>query len=366
MRLPSIRKRQIRIITMVMGSLVVVLLVLSILLRVVFSSQNGIKGQSIWVTIPQGAGSATIASLLVQHRVIGSSFWFRTYLFLSGDGGKIQSGYYKFASGMSIEQVVAELMVGAAQFDTVVVTIPEGFTVSQIADRLAALGVTTRAAFLEQVQQGIFSYWFMPLGNYAKKGVRYRLEGYLFPDTYDFLLGENPHEVVNAMLQATDQILTPSLIDRMHQEHLTINQLLTIASMIEREAAISRDRPLIASVIYNRLKIGMKLQIDSTVSYALHGKLNLTLQDLAVNSPYNTYQNTGLPVGPIANPGLASIEAALHPAHTDYYYYVAKYNGSGGHYFATTYAQQLANEAKSQANLASSSHQSKQNTKQTG
>ena len=312
----------------------------------------GRPGKKTWVDIRPGASSQQIGQLLAQHGVIGSPLVFRWYLFLTHQGTDLQAGRYQFVTGMTLAQVVSELKQGAVQFNTVVVTIPEGFTVTQIAQTLAQQHVCKVQAFMRVVRNGRFSYWFIPPSSHDK-AVRDRLEGYLFPDTYDFTIGESPHQVVNTMLGEMNSILTPGRVAAMKRDGLTVRQLLTVASMIEREAKLARERPLIASVIYNRLhhKPPMKLRIDATVEYAVGFQSNLTSQDLAVSSPYNTYVHDGLPPGPIANPGLASIDAALHPAHTDYYYYVAKGNGTGASYFAATYQQQLANEARRQQNL---------------
>ncbi len=319
---------------------------------VVVYTPFGRSGQKMWIDIRPGASSQEIGQELAQHGVIGSPLAFRAYLFLTRQGANLQAGRYQFATGMTLAQVVNELKQGAVRFNTVVVTIPEGFTVTQIAQVLAEKHVCKEKAFMNVVRTGHFSYWFLPSAAHIK-AVRDRLEGYLFPDTYDFTIGESPHKVLGTMLGEMNSILTPGRIAAMKRDGLTVRQLLTVASMIEREAKLPRERPLIASVIYNRLhhKPPMKLRIDATVEYAVGFSSNLTAQDLAVNSPYNTYLVDGLPPGPIANPGLASIDAALHPAHTGYYYYVAKGNGTGASYFAATYQQQLANEAKRQQNL---------------
>lgn len=320
----------------------------------VWGVRAGKPGQSLWVDIPSGASTDTIAGKLASRGLIDSPLLFRLYLALTGQGGDLQAGRYRFAGGQTIPGIVAQLRTGAVAFETVRVTIPEGFTVVQIADLLAAHGVCSRQAFLATVRHASFSYWFVRAIP-RNPGMRDRLEGYLFPDTYDFLRAEPPLQAVDEMLAETARLLTPQRVRRAHAEGFTIAQILTIASLIEREAKLASDRPLIASVIMNRLHAHppMPLQMDASIEYALGRHVtDLTQQDLAVNSPFNTYTHTGLPPGPIANPGLPSILAALYPAHTDYYYYVARFDGTGGNYYARTYAGQLANEARSQKNLA--------------
>lgn len=325
---------------------------------VVVYTPFGRSGHKTWVAIRPGASSQEIGQLLAQHGVIGNPLAFRVYLFLTRQGMDLQAGRYQFATGMTMAQVVNELRQGAVQFNTVVVTIPEGFTVTQIAQVLAQKHVCSVQTFMHTVKTAHFSYWFTPPVSHGKT-IRDRLEGYLFPDTYDFTIGEAPYQVVNTMLGEMNSVLTHGRIAAMKRDGLSLRQLLTVASMIEREAKLARERPLIASVIYNRLhhKPPMKLRIDATVEYAVGFRSTLTAQDFVFNSPYNTYLYDGLPPGPIANPGLASIDAALHPAHTGYYYYVAKGNGTGASYFAATYPQQLANEALRQQNLRKRSRQ---------
>ena len=314
----------------------------------------GRPGRAVYVTIPMGTSSNRIGELLAQKGVIASSFWFRVYLTFSGRAAALQAGRYRFSGRLTIPAVVRELTTGAVANETVEITIPEGFTVRQIAALLARGRICSLRAFMTAVRRGVYRYWFIrdiPHDPY----IRDRLEGYLFPNTYDFLRGEPPAQIIGTMLAETARVLSPSVVRTARRERLTIAQVLTIASLIEREAKLASDRPLIASVIFNRLHRNppMPLQMDASIEYALgRTTTDLTRTDLAVRSPYNTYTHIGLPPGPIANPGLASIEAALHPAHTGYYYYVARFDGSGGNYYARTYAGQLRNEARSQRNLA--------------
>ncbi len=207
-------------------------------------------------------------------------------------------------------------------------------------------------AFLDALHNGHYSYDF-PQNEPPGAG----LEGYLFPDTYEFPAQNKPEDVVNLMLKDFGQRLTPDLRQAIAGQGLTIHQAVTLASIVEREAQVPAEQPIIASVFENRMKIGMPLQADPTVQFALSQdpksvaqfglwKGDLTYDDLAVDSPYNTYAHTGLPPGPIANPGLGALQAVAHPAQTNYLYFVAK--GDGSHAFAATYDEQLANIAKYQ------------------
>lgn len=348
------RPVQRRRLAVIAGAVVLLAIAAWLFLRALLWLPAGPAGDDIRVVIPQGASTSQIAALLAQSHVVSSAFLFRLYLYLSGSESRLQAGDYLFASNLTLGQTVSELVAGSSAYNTVVVTIPEGFTVRQIAAALAQSGVCPAGAFLRAADDGHYpQYPFWRQIPYNRK-VRDHLEGYLFPDTYYFLRHEPVDEVITKILNETDAILSPAVLAQIHREHRTLQEVMTIASMVEREAKVSRERPLIASVIYNRLAATppMRLQIDSTIVYALGGVTSLTEKDLQLNSPYNTYLHFGLPPGPIANPGLPSIEAALHPAHTPYLYYVAKGNGTGSSYFAVTYAEQMANVARRDHNLA--------------
>ncbi|WP_273365050.1 endolytic transglycosylase MltG [Alicyclobacillus herbarius] len=306
----------------------------------------------VQVIIRPGESVFSIAEKLQAAGLIRNATVFRWYLRYTEQGVDLKAGTYRLPLGESLPSLVHDLVRGK-DAAVVRVTIPEGFTVTQIADRLQAAGVVKRQAFLHEVEHGQFSEPFLKsLPN--NKQVRWRLEGYLFPDTYEFDKGESAHDVVDDMLADFQQRVASPLGPVIKQRGLSLPEVITEASLIEKEAEVNRERPIIASVIDNRLhhKPPMKLQIDATIEYILGHRNVVTVKDTRVKSPYNTYLYYGLPPGPIANPGSASIRAVLYPAKTDYLYYVAKNNGSGEHYFAVTYAQQLRNEAKSQHNLS--------------
>jgi UPF0755 protein len=209
------------------------------------------------------------------------------------------------------------------------VTIPEGYTGQQIARVLASKKLVNDAVFTQDVYQpdgAVTAPFIAPNGS---------LEGYPFPDTYLVPFHGNPHSVVKLMLDNFDKRVVKGMAGEIQASGMSLHQIITVASMIEREARVPEDRPLIASVIYNRLRQGMPLQIDATVEYALGGhRARIYYRDLKVDSPYNTYRHRGLPLGPISNPGLSSIQAALHQAATDYLFYVA--GPDGRHLFSRT------------------------------
>lgn len=289
------------------------------------------QGTPVDVTIPTGSGDGDIAQIMQSAGVIASTTEFMNAVSTSGADGTLKSGTYHLTAGMAPADVVAELVKGP---DAISVTIPEGLTVAQTADRVqAALGISTDD-FLAQAKASYYTtdYTFLS-GAYNDS-----LEGFLFPDTYQFDESATADQVIRAMLDEFKSVTSTLDFSTATQGDTALSeyQVIVMASMIEKETAQSSERPLIASVMYNRLNIGMYLQIDATVNYAL-GKYDLlTEADLAVDSPYNTYLYQGLPVGPICSPSLDSIKAAAAPATTDYIYYVASSALDGTHVFCAT------------------------------
>jgi len=295
---------------------------------------RSLPGRASEIVVTPGSDFDTIVSSLAEAGITRHPWLLRALSHIRGASAKIDAGRYRFPAHLSTIELLDRLLAGGR--NSLWVTIPEGFTDREIARRLARRGLG-KAVALERA----FKH-----DTALVDGVRITgLEGFLFPDTYLVPLGATPEQIESQMLARFRQELPAHARRRARALHVSLVGAITIASMIEREAKIDRDRPLIASVIYNRLRLGMPLQIDATVEYALpHHRSTLTYADLRVPSPYNTYLHAGLPPGPIANPGRASIEAAFHPAKTDFLYYVAK--GDGSHVFAATLAEQTANIAR--------------------
>lgn len=311
---------------------------------------------TIRVTIDKGMKANKVAEELEKNGLIRNSFLFSAWLKLEGEGSKFQAGEYEMHRGMTREEIVAMLNSGrTVAGETIRFTIPEGFTVAQIADRLAKAGYVDKNAFLaamSEPEQVTGSVWTKDIPKDAD--LRYPLEGYLFPETYELKKGATVADIVNRMASELDVKLNELPDDWqsvMQERNLTMHEVLTIASLVEREVVVDSERPIVASVIENRLKKKMPLQIDATIQYLLDKqKEKLTEDDLKVDSPYNTYKHTGLPPGPIASPSLKSIEAVLYPADTDYLYYVTKKDGSNEHLFASTYKQHQKNIQISEQN----------------
>ena len=298
------------------------------------------------ITIPPGSTTTGIAQILYDNGIIPDVKKFKLKSRLNDLDGTFQAGDYQFSPSMSTEEIMELLQNGRKA--EVSFTIPEGYTVKDTAEKLVEEGMIASAdEFYEACEEDWEDlYWFLkgidvpedPSGTVSAKANR--LEGFLYPETYRVPVGATAHDIVERMLDQFDSVFTPLWEGAGGMEGgtvngLTVQEMAALASLVERESKAASDRDKIASVIYNRLEIGMKLQIDATVLYALgEWKDRVLYSDLEVDSPYNTYRYAGLPVGPIASYGKASLEAAIYPASTDYYYYVLKGDGSGEHNFA--------------------------------
>ena len=286
------------------------------------------------IEIPIGSSPTAIGRILEENGVVHNARIFRYYVKFKNESG-FQAGDYAFSPSMSLDEIIAQLKQGKIMQEVVFqVTIPEGRQLTQIATILANRTNHKEEEFLEVVnnpefvQKMIDKYPTILSEELLGEEVKYPLEGYLFPATYPFYV-ENPtvEEIIETMLHKTVEVVA-EYDDLMRQKEYTPHQLLTMASMIEAEATNQKDREYIASVFYNRLEIDMPLQTDPTVLYALGEHKERTLYEhLEVESPYNTYLNKGLPPGPIANAGVSSIEAALNPAETEFFYFLATPNG---------------------------------------
>lgn len=281
------------------------------------------------VTINNGEPFRQIASDLKHAGVVRSSIVLTIYAELSDTARRVQPGEYEFKGGERIPTVMGHLVNG--DFLAVTVTLPEGLTLHQIAERLGEAGLVCPSAFEAAARRGalVRALGLAPLG----------AEGYLFPATYRFPPHATAREILETMLRRFYRVMTPEVQKRIFALGLTPSQLVTMASMIEKEAKMPGERRIIASVFYNRLRLHMPLQSDPTAEYSLQGENEPAAVAIRTPSIFNTYDFTGLPPGPIANPGLSSIKAALYPAKTNYLYFVARDNGT--HIFSRTYKEQL-------------------------
>ena len=286
----------------------------------------------VYVEISQGESLLGIAESLKDNEIIGNKFLFCSYA--KGKYKNFQYGGHVFSSDMSYREVCIELgNVGKANNAKVVV--PEGYEIQLIAKACEDAGLLSADEFLKCADNDTFNYSFIE----KKDGVKHPLEGFLYPATYEFPYGSTAHDIIDAMLNAFDKNYTDE--DRLRAKALGMSgyEIITLASVIEREAANESEYKRVSGVFYNRIKKGMPLQSCATVQYVLNErKAVLSISDTKIDSPYNTYKYTGLPVGPIASPGKGAINAALYPEDNDYLYFVARSDG-GGHIFSKTYEQ---------------------------
>ncbi|WP_260503979.1 endolytic transglycosylase MltG [Paenibacillus illinoisensis] len=303
--------------------------------------------------IKSGSGTSQIADQLEQEGLIRSGLAFKGYLKWKKQGSSFMAGTYSMNPGVSYDEIISKLNSGEVVPEEMVkFTIPEGYTVLQMADKLSAEGVVDREEFIKLANDPSSFDVDIIKDIPVDEELRYVLEGYLFPETYELKKGSSTHDVMQRMLEEFQTKITtiPDLDSKLKARNLSLHELLTIASLVEREVVVDEERALVAGVIDNRIKQDMKLEIDATVQYLLDKpKARLLFKDLKVKSPYNSYLNKGLPPGPIASPSLESIEAALAPEASDYLFYVTKKDGSSGHLFAKTYKEHQQNIAKSKA-----------------
>lgn len=299
-------------------------------------------------TVWPGDTATIIASRLQQTELIKDAELFRLLLRYRQMDTRLEAGVYKLRPNMTMDEIIAALQHG--NLEETIVTIPEGWRAEQIAELLLERGLADGDEFLALVQSGGYDYAFL---RDRPEGSTPSLEGYLFPDTYRVPLDLDVAYLIDSMLRNFDQRFTPAMKQQATAQGLTIHQVVTLASIVEREAVIASERPIIASVYLNRLAISMKLDADPTVQYALGYQADegtwwkiLFQEDKEIDSPYNTYKYAGLPPGPICNPGLASIQAVLEPAQTDYYFFVA--TGDGAHDFSETFEEHLEKQKKYQ------------------
>jgi UPF0755 protein len=310
---------------------VVVAVIVAIGARIVLAEVRPYKGYAEseqFVDIPPGTGPASIGRRLMEAGVIRDTLGFRFELARTGTGRRLQAGEYRFDRPMTVKDVVAKIAHGDVYL--LPITFREGLTIREMAQLFESKGFGQAAAFVAAASDATPIHGIDP-------GAR-DLEGYLFPDTYAMPRRATAAHLVARMVAAFENVLTPRLRAEAEARGLSVRELVTLASIVEKETGKGEERPLVAAVYANRLRIGMGLQCDPTVIYALEraGRYNgnLTRENLQFDSPYNTYRHAGLPPGPIASPGQASLEAAAHPADAPYLYFVSR--GDGSHAFAST------------------------------
>jgi UPF0755 protein len=304
-------------------------------LRSVSTPYKGYTAQEVFVEIPNGTGVNAIGRRLVDAGVVQSTYAFQAAMRLHANGRTLKAGEYRFSGAMTPDEVIDKLARGDVYLKPI--TFPEGLTIAEMGRVFETQGFGTAAAFVKAAKD---SSSIQNLDPQAPD-----LEGYLFPETYTLARSAKAADLISQMTARFAEVYTPELRKAAEARGMSTREVLTMASLIEKETAKSDERFLVSAVYHNRLKIGMGMQCDPTVIYALlrAGRYtgNLTRADLQFDSPYNTYRYAGLPPGPIAAPGRLALEAAVKPADVPYLYFVSKNDGS--HVFASTLAEHNRN-----------------------
>jgi len=288
---------------------------------------------NVSINIPQGSNTESIGKILEEKGLVNSSVYFRIIAKIKGVDSQFQYGDYDLNTGMNDEEIMKILTTQGEKREVVTFTIPEGYTIEKITAKLESIGLCTEAEFMSALDNGRYGYKFLEF--IPERNLR--LQGYLFPSTYEVYADATAEDIVSTMLEKFDQVFKDEYYPQMEKLGMTLDDIVKIASIIEREVKVPEERPLVSRVIYNRLEIEMPLQMCSTIMYVLDvPRDRVYLKDLEIDSPYNTYKNSGLPVGPIANPGEASIIAALYPADNNYLYFVLTDPEAGSHQFSAT------------------------------
>lgn len=294
---------------------------------------EGGHGPAQLFTVQPGESASAVVSALGQHHLVRSTLYVSLLSQLIGASARLKAGTYMISPRWRPDRILQMMVLGQVAVHRL--TLPEGYTVRQIAARLGALGIVPASTFMAVAMA--YHNPYLPPG----APVLDPAEGYLFPSTYSLPYGISAQGVFATLVRAFNREFSPPLRAEAKAEGLSVNQVVTLASMVQREAFLAKDVPLVAAVFLNRLKAHMALGSDATISYALNVPGNqLTRTDLASSSPYNTLHRLGLPPGPISNPGLVAILAVLHPAPVSYLYFFSLPDGQ--EIFSNTYAEQEA------------------------
>lgn len=299
------------------------------------------RSETVTVTIDDGTSTLGIGKILKSNGLIRNEFAFLVKVKTSEYNGKLGSGSFTLSPSMKIAEIIRKLSEPKPVLETVNVTFPEGYSIEQMAQELENKGVVSAEDFLKAIGE---EYDFEFLKNIPSGDYKYRLQGFLFPSTYEFYKNSRPREVIEKMLTAFDNAYSS-----LGGSYENVFEKIIIASLIEKEAKLESERPIVSGVIANRTKKGMAYQIDASVLYAATDGLfdNDDSRFIAQNiknldSPYNTYMYSGLPAGPICNPGITSIKAALEPMEHSYlYYHTDTKKNDGSHIFTETFSQHI-------------------------
>ncbi len=315
------------------------------------------------VEIPRGSSLGKISEILYEKKLIRNKMVFKLYVDLSNKTSKLKAGKYKLSQNMDLGQIMDELLTGNAAVDTVKITIIEGWDIRKIAKYLVKEKnfQFTEEEFIEAAKVENFTdYVFLqdiPDERKNREVGISPLEGYLFPDTYLVYEDASPQDIMRKMLNQFEKVYNESVAERAQELDMTVDEVVTLASVIQREARISEEFAMISAVFHNRLKKDMPLGADSTIQFLVNeDRWDFNLEELKIESPYNTYENLGLPIGPISSPGRLALTSAVYPfeeymnSKKPYLYFVLKDPKTGEHVFNTDYNQHLKDKQKYESN----------------
>lgn len=331
----SRKKSHFSLWNMFLAIFFVAIIVIAVTFGAVMRDMNHIAiSEDKTVDIPEGAGAGIVAEILNDNGIIKYPTVFKISSKIGGYDGSYKPGLVTIHKDMSYKDILNSLVV--SERNAVRVVIPEGYTIKQIASTLDEAGICLQAEFKSALDPSLYDYRFLKdIPDRENK-----LEGYLFPATYEFMPNSSAQTVVDTMLKSFDEVYTDEYYERTKAVNMTVDEVVTMASIIERETNSKGERAKVAGVFYNRLNSDMKLESCATVQYILgENKPVLSVSDTQIDSPYNTYKNYGLPIGPIASPGADCIKAALYPEKTDAFYFVL--GDDGKHIFSKTYEEHL-------------------------
>lgn len=330
----NINKKRLGIIGLIS---IIFVVSISVFIFTQIGPYNKNNTQGIVVEIPQGSTTNTISDILYKNNLIKNKVMFKISVKLSNKAQQFKAGKYLFNQTYSNKQIINDLSLGKIYNDGIKITIPEGSTSREIVSILVDKKLGNQdsyEALISNPKEFYNDFKFLEEDDITS------LEGFLYPSTYYFDENSSEKEVLSTMLSQFNKVYTDKLRDRQKELNMTTEQVVNLASIVEKEAILDKDRPIIASVFYNRLEIGMPLQSDATIQYIFKERKKIvTYKDLEIDSPYNSYKNKGLPPTPISSPGIESIKATLYPEKTDYLYFVAKMDG--GNNYSKNYEDHL-------------------------
>ena len=322
-----------KLLTIIAGILILAAIVLGVAINA-NNNKNLATGENIIITVEPGMTNADIATLLQNKKMINSPAFFRLQSRFARMERSLQAGEYEIVSGMSNWEIINLFSKGQVRHKTL--TIPEGYTIEQIAKKIEESGLGSAEEF-KKAAKDYAPYSYMETSN---NNVIFKAEGFAYPSTYYLSPGSAEKEILAIMVKEFDTQLTEDIRQKAKDKNMSIRDLVNLASLVEKEAVFPEERPVIAGVFLKRLQIQMPLQSDTTIQYILGvQKKEISIADTKIDSPYNTYLYAELPPGPIASPSISTINAVLDPKQTNYLYFVADLEGH--HHFTETYQDHL-------------------------